>query len=211
MDTIDPYARYVNRCSGYPVVRHHVSMREATLSDTAEALRWLRERIGLSREQLADASGVSAVYIKFIERGKRNPSEAVIARLLPALRVTRADLDGLLTLQPWASSTAAGTPATLSAYAAGVPLAVVEGSAFGTEPVPSAPAASALAPLAAPAAAAPGATPQGFATAPPPPPPSAAEPSTLDAELIELRERYVHLPRSKQEMVLGWLRALDDR
>jgi hypothetical protein len=41
--------------------------------------------------------------------------------------------------------------------------------------------------------------------------PSHPEPQTLDAELIELRERYVHLTRSKQEMVLGWLRTLDDR
>ena len=82
-------------------------------SDQAAAVRWLRERIGLSREQLAAASGVSAVHIKFIERGKRNPSEAVIQKLLPALRVSRRDLDGLLALRPWARSTASGDPATL--------------------------------------------------------------------------------------------------
>ena len=103
-------------------------------------LRWLRERIGLSRDQLAAASGVSAVHIKFIERGKRNPSEAVIQRLLPALRVTRHDLDGLLSLRPWARSTASGEPATLSTYAAGVPLAVAEGSEFDAAPARPAPA-----------------------------------------------------------------------
>ncbi len=105
-------------------------MTEDARGELSEALRWLRERIGVSREQLAAASGVSAVHIKFVERGKRHPSEAVIQRLLPALRVTRHDLDGLLSLRPWASSTASGDPATLSTYAAGVPLVVPEGSEF---------------------------------------------------------------------------------
>ena len=189
-------------------------MAEDGRSDLAEAMRWLRERIGLSREQLASASGVSAVHIKFIERGKRNPSEAVIQRLLPALRVTRHDLDGLLSLRPWASSTASGGPATLSTYAAGVPLTVAEGSEFDA---PSAPPTMSARAAAVPAAA-PGRSqslrlggyraPQAAAS---PTPPPGAEPATLDAELLELRERYVHLSRSKQEMVLGWLRALDDR
>ncbi len=239
-------------------MRHHVSMVEDTLSDMAAALRWLRERIGISRDQLATASGVSAVHIKFIERGKRNPSEAVVQRLLPALRVTRADLDGLLSLRPWASSTASGAPATLTSYAAGVPLAVDEGSEFrattefaraapvALEASPAAPTAAASPPPAAPppptpaptpiAAAAPrtmkassgetrpqGATvhppaPQAAPTRAPAPAPAGSfpapptlQPPTLDAELIELRERYVHLPRSKQQMVLGWLRTLDDR
>jgi transcriptional regulator with XRE-family HTH domain len=190
--------------------------------DLAEAVRWLRERIGLSRDQLAAASGVSAVHIKFIERGKRNPSEAVIQRLLPALRVNRHDLDGLLSLRPWARSTASGDPATLSTYAAGVPLAVAEGSEFDVPPPPPVPpaqpmAAAGMSPSASPPtrtrslrlgayrAAAPASPPPRQSQSAPEPPP------TLDAELLELRERYVHLPRSKQEMVLGWLRALDDR
>ena len=227
-------------------MRHHVSMTEDVRSELSQALRWLRERIGLSRDQLAAASGVSAVHIKFIERDKRNPSEAVIQRLLPALRVTRHDLDGLLSLRPWARSTASGEPATLSTYAAGVPLAVAEGSEFDAPPAPSGVPAPAAAPApAAPPMAAPGipasamprasalsrrlgayrastSAPAPAAAGSPPPapqPPSAPSPSpqspsvppTLDAELLELRERYVHLPRSNQEMVLGWLRALDDR
>ena len=216
-------------------------------------MRWLRERIGLSREHLAAASGVSAVHIKFIERGKRNPSEAVIQKLLPALRVSRRDLDGLLALRPWARSTASGEPATLSTYAAGVPLAVAEGSEFDAAPARPAPAAGGgwptdgpappAQPMAAagmpasaghptrtqsvrlgayrpsapaPAAAAPPPSPpppapQSPSAPPPPTPQSPSAPATLDAELLELRERYVHLPRSNQEMVIGWLRALDDR
>jgi transcriptional regulator with XRE-family HTH domain len=208
-------------------------MAEEVQSDLSEALRWLRERIGVSREQLAAASGVSAVHIKFIERGKRNPSEAVVQRLLPALRVTRHDLDGLLSLRPWASSTASGEAATLSTYAAGVPLVVAEGSEFEAAPAPTAPPAP-LAPLAQPMAgagmratvahrtrrqsprlgayaASSTAAPQPSAPPAPSAPEPQSEPTTLDAELIELRERYVHLPRSNQEMVLGWLRALDDR
>jgi transcriptional regulator with XRE-family HTH domain len=231
-----------------PDMRDHVSMAEDTVSDMAAALRWLRERIGISRDQLATASGVSAVHIKFIERGKRNPSEAVVQRLLPALRVTRADLDGLLSLRPWASSTASGAPATLTSYAAGVPLAVDEGAEFeaAIEITPATPAAMQASPASAPpppspvppplAAAMPRtmrassgeARPQGATVHPPAPraapkpaptparagsslPPPRPQPPTLDAELIELRERYVHLPRSKQQMVLGWLRTLDDR
>jgi hypothetical protein len=209
--------------------------------------------------------------------------------LLPALRVTRADLDGLLRLRPWASSTASGAPATLASYAAGVPLAVDEGSEFeltqrhglaqvadaGPDPhagpppeadstpmqmpAPAAPPPPAAAPpptaaappagvfeasamaaspptmaraasgASAPRRAAAGAlasptralaSPAGALASPagapapptgPSPRPSHPEPQTLDAELIELRERYVHLTRSKQEMVLGWLRTLDDR
>jgi transcriptional regulator with XRE-family HTH domain len=200
-------------------------MTEDARGELSAALRWLRERIGVSREQLAAASGVSAVHIKFVERGKRHPSEAVIQRLLPALRVTRHDLDGLLSLRPWASRTASGDPATLSTYAAGVPLAVPEGSEFDVTSAPPAHAATmrafhpertqslrlgayaASAPAPSPAPPAPPPT----APASPPTPPAQSEPATLDAELLELRERYVHLPRSKQEMVLGWLRALDDR
>ncbi len=199
-------------------------MSQDSVGELSEALRWLRERIGISREQLAAASGVSAVHIKFVERGKRNPSEAVIQRLLPALRVTRDDLDGLLSLRPWARNTASGEPATLSTYAAGVPLAVAEGSEFDAPPAPyagSTPAAPPVPPMAAPAipvSAVPRASTQSLrlgahrASAPPPANESRGAPTpTLDAELLELRERYVHLPRSRQKMVLGWLRALDDR
>ena len=173
------------------------------MDDLSEALRWLRERIGLSREELAAASGVSAVHIKFIERGKRNPSREVVERLLPSLRVTRADLDGLLELRPWAASTSTGTAATLAAYAAGVPLRVNEGDEFSIT-AHAAPARPPAAPM-APVEVAPAPAPAAFRSA------QASETVTLEAELIELRERYVHLPRSKQEMVLGWLRALDDR
>ncbi len=45
------------------------------------ALREAREAKGLSQEELALRTGVHRVYIGGIERGKRNPTVAAIAKL----------------------------------------------------------------------------------------------------------------------------------
>lgn len=49
------------------------------------AARARREHLGLSQEDLEDRSGLDRTYISGIERGRRNPTLKVIARLAKAL------------------------------------------------------------------------------------------------------------------------------
>lgn len=51
-----------------------------------------REVLGVSQEVLADEARIDRTYISGIERGKRNPSIDLIARLALALRTTPAAL-----------------------------------------------------------------------------------------------------------------------
>jgi transcriptional regulator with XRE-family HTH domain len=51
-------------------------------------VRDLRDRIGLSQEQLAERADLHWTYISGIERGRRNPGLNILARLAKALNVT---------------------------------------------------------------------------------------------------------------------------
>ena len=51
-----------------------------------------RKARGLSQEDLAFAAGIDRTYVSGIERGRRNPSLLMIARLAEALGVTPGDL-----------------------------------------------------------------------------------------------------------------------
>ncbi len=51
-----------------------------------------RIEAGLSQEQLAEAAGLHWTYVSGIERGKRNPSVAVLVRLGAALGTTGSAL-----------------------------------------------------------------------------------------------------------------------
>ena len=54
-----------------------------------EQIRILRERRGLTREQLAEQTGLSAVYVKKLEAGERkSPSLPTLQRIAQALRAT---------------------------------------------------------------------------------------------------------------------------
>lgn len=50
-------------------------------------LRRIRERKGITQEQLALDAGLNRAYIGYIERAERNPSTEVIAKLAKALKV----------------------------------------------------------------------------------------------------------------------------
>ena len=55
-------------------------------------LQALRRMRGLSQEELADRAGVHQTYLSGVERGRRNPSLVVLARLAGALDVPLGDL-----------------------------------------------------------------------------------------------------------------------
>ena len=50
-------------------------------------VRALREKLGLSQEQLAERAQLHWTYVSEIERGRRNPSLNILARLARALDV----------------------------------------------------------------------------------------------------------------------------
>lgn len=55
-------------------------------------VRAARDRLGLSQEGLAYEAEIDRTYRSGIERGKRNPSVDLIARLAEALKTTPAAL-----------------------------------------------------------------------------------------------------------------------
>ena len=55
-------------------------------------VRPLRQQKGLTQEELAFEAEIDLTYMGGIERGKRNPSLLVIARIAKALSVTPAKL-----------------------------------------------------------------------------------------------------------------------
>lgn len=55
-------------------------------------VRQFRRERGLSQEGLALEAGLDRTYVSGIERGVRNPSIAIVAKLAVALRVRPADL-----------------------------------------------------------------------------------------------------------------------
>ncbi|MCC7527088.1 MAG: helix-turn-helix transcriptional regulator [Candidatus Melainabacteria bacterium] len=52
----------------------------------------LRLRSRLSQEDFADQAGVDSSYLGKVERGERNPSLGVVARIAKALDMTLAEL-----------------------------------------------------------------------------------------------------------------------
>ncbi len=58
----------------------------------ARNMRVLRNRAKLSQEALADAAEIDRTYVSGLERGVRNPTVAVLAKLATALRVKPHEL-----------------------------------------------------------------------------------------------------------------------
>lgn len=72
----------------------------------APALAWLRTRVRLTQEQVAERAqdrgdSLSAVYYRFCEQGKRSPSSSMLDTMLTALGSDRQELEGLLEHKPW--------------------------------------------------------------------------------------------------------------
>lgn len=68
-------------------------MRRIDLNVTcAHRVRELRERLGLSQDELAHRAGLHRTYIGAIERNERNITLRTLARLAIALKCRPADL-----------------------------------------------------------------------------------------------------------------------
>lgn len=55
-------------------------------------IREIREKKGLSQEELARLSGISASHIGYIENGERQPTLLVMCKLADALKVSINEL-----------------------------------------------------------------------------------------------------------------------
>jgi transcriptional regulator with XRE-family HTH domain len=55
-------------------------------------VRDLRQQQGLSQENLAAAAGIDRAYMGGIERGLRNPSLTMIARVAQGLRMSMSEV-----------------------------------------------------------------------------------------------------------------------
>jgi transcriptional regulator with XRE-family HTH domain len=62
------------------------------IGSLAANVRQVRKAVGLSQEELALAAEVDRTYVSQVERGKRNITVVVLARLARALKTTPAAL-----------------------------------------------------------------------------------------------------------------------
>jgi len=60
----------------------------------AENLRAMREKLGLSAEELARRVHVSRSYITLLENGKRSPGKTLIPKIARALRLEKSVVVG---------------------------------------------------------------------------------------------------------------------
>lgn len=60
--------------------------------ETGEKLREIRERKGLSQEEVAKASGMSASYYARIERGEENFTNSYIRAICKALNIKLSEV-----------------------------------------------------------------------------------------------------------------------
>lgn len=58
----------------------------------ARNLRLARARAGVSQEELADRAGIDRTYVSGIERGIRNPTITILAKLAGELDMSASEL-----------------------------------------------------------------------------------------------------------------------
>jgi transcriptional regulator with XRE-family HTH domain len=72
-----------------------VADRSAIQRQLGRAVKQARIERGLTQEQVSAASGLHPTYISDIERGARNPSWEVMARLAAGMGVSLSDIGSL--------------------------------------------------------------------------------------------------------------------
>ena len=65
---------------------------DATCAAFGTAVRERREQIDISQEELADRAAMDRTYVSGIERGVRNPTLKIVARLAKALKTRPSKL-----------------------------------------------------------------------------------------------------------------------
>jgi len=81
--------------SAFKILAHNDEMAVSALSKRfGIAIRNRRNKAGISQEQLAELAGLHPTYIGMVERGVRNPTLDVAARLAKALKVELPKLIG---------------------------------------------------------------------------------------------------------------------
>jgi transcriptional regulator with XRE-family HTH domain len=67
-------------------------MKSEILKDFGKTVRYYRDELGISQEQLADNCGFHRTYIGQIERGERNPSLKSIEVFAKTFNITLSEL-----------------------------------------------------------------------------------------------------------------------
>lgn len=67
-------------------------MVDIDLAQFGKRVRTLRERLGLSQEELADKAGIHRTYVGGVERGERNLGLKNVFRIAKALGVSVSEL-----------------------------------------------------------------------------------------------------------------------
>lgn len=70
----------------------HRKVRRLEAEKFGAVVRRLRERRGLTQEELAEQAEVSATYIGFVERGDNVPTLTIIIQIASALGVRPSEL-----------------------------------------------------------------------------------------------------------------------
>ena len=70
----------------------HRKVRRPEAEKFGAVVRRLRERRGLTQEELAEQAEVSATYIGFVERGDNVPTLTIIIQIASALGVRPSEL-----------------------------------------------------------------------------------------------------------------------
>ena len=70
----------------------HRKSRRPEAEKFGAVVRQMRERRGLTQEQLAERAEVSATYVGFIERGDNVPTLTIILQVASALGVSPSEL-----------------------------------------------------------------------------------------------------------------------
>jgi len=64
-----------------------MNSKESSLIQLGENIRSIREKIGVSQEDLALEAGLDRTYVGGVERGERNPTVLSLLKIAKALRV----------------------------------------------------------------------------------------------------------------------------
>lgn len=69
-----------------------VKPNKETQEYRGKKLREARERRSHSQREVADAIGISETYYASMERGKKNPTEAILEKLCQVLKIKSSDI-----------------------------------------------------------------------------------------------------------------------